>query len=330
MRRFIAAVSLLLVPSVASAGARQDINDIRHGRTDSRHEFLGWTDAGEAVSRRLVCSEGGELTCRASIDVLDTEGSERTTILWTNGDSLYEEATPEDPKGPISTAEAMSFIRAEKRTRAGLGSLRRGTAVSDPAQVFGPIGGEPTQVYLRTSNDPHNEALRLHIAVRGPRGTSVDIETLDNSPWHVDGQRVLDANIGPDGDAVWVAMHYEDGVMCWDGEDLEFSTASRGAVRAKLANAAGLRAYNDGDLDEARSLFATATAEDPTYAWGWFNDAAVASRDGDVQVAADSLAHAIELDPTMHDRACNDPDFDTLVSTAVGTTVLDCGYTEGC
>lgn len=330
MRRFIATALLLLVPSIASADARKDITNLRHGRADSHQQFLGWNADGDAVARKLVCSEGGELMCWASIDALNTNGTERTTILWHNEASMYEEATASNPKGPIPLEEATSFIRSEKRVLERTGSLRTGSAVPDPAQAFGSIRGEPTEVYLRTSAAPDGESLLLHIAVRGPEGASVDLEALDNSPWHVDSQEVVNARVSPDGSAVWVAMHYTDGVMCWDGEDIEFTVAARGEVRAKLANAAGLRAYRDGRLDEARELFETATSEDPSYAWGWFNRGAVQSLEGDLDAAATSLQTAIELDPSHEDRACGDDDYAALRATDAGRAMIDCGYEEGC
>lgn len=332
MRRFVTTALLVLMPSVAAADARQDIVELRHGRAHSHHQFLGWSAEGLAVSRRLVCSEGGERSCRATVDQLRVGAADHTTVLWHNTESLYDTATSEDPKGPISSAEATRFIRNEAATLDGLGPLRPGTAVADPAAVFGPIGGEPTEVYLRSSAHPtQEEALRLHVAVRGPRGASIDLERLGNEPWRVDSPRVLDARVSPDGNAVWVAMHYADGVMCWDGEDIELSVADRSAVRAKLANAAGLRAYRAGQWDEALALFTAATTEDPGYAWGWFNRGALQSRRADTDAAAHSLARAIELDPTHRDRACADEDYIALEATERGAALMACAdYDEGC
>lgn len=332
MRCSFVLAALLLLPSVAVADARKDIVELRHGRTTSHQEFLGWTDDGHAVSRRLVCSEGGEVTCRASIDELAVGSAERTTLLWENTESLYELATADDPKGPISTAEATAFIRAESKALGRLATLSSGERAADPAAAFGTIGGEPTRIYLRTSShpDPDEEpALRLHVAVEGPRGASIDLESLDNTPWHVDAQEVLEARTSPDGRSVWMAIHYRDGVMCWDGEDIELTIADRGQVRAKLANAVGVRADQAGQTDEAYARFVEATAEDPGYAWGWWNRGALEGRRGDVTAAASSLRKAIALDESFAGRACADADYAELVDSEL-VAELACGYAEGC
>jgi hypothetical protein len=301
MRRSFLIASLLILPSVAAADARKDVVELRHGRATSHQEFLGWTDDGRAVSRRLVCSEGGELQCRASIDELKVGTPERTIVLWENTESLYETATEDDPKGPIATAEATAFIRAEAEALDALDRLAPAESVADPAQAFGMLGGEPTRIYLRTSSHPsEEEALRLHVAVRGPGGVSVDLERLDNEPWRVDAQEVIDARVSPDGSAVWVAIHYRDGVMCWDGEDIELTIADRRQVRAKLANAAGMHAYEAGELDQASAWFHEATTEDPGYAWGWFNRGALESRRGELEAAAKSVGKA--SDPRVRRR----------------------------
>lgn len=333
MRSLLVLTALLLLPSVAAADARKDIVELRHGRTRSHQELLGWTDDGHAVSRRLVCAEYGEVTCRATIDELAVGSAERTTVLWENTESLYETATADDPKGPISTAEATAFIRAEAKAKRRLATLSAGERAADPAAAFGTIGGEPTRIYIRTSShpDPDEEpALRLHVAVQGPRGASVDLESLDNAPWHVDGEEVLEASTSPDGSAVWMAIHYRDGVMCWDGEDIELTIASRGTVRAKLANAVGLRADAAGETDEANARFVEATAEDPGYAWGWWNRGALESRRGDVAAAATSLRKAIALDASLAERACADDDYAALAGSELGAELLACGYAEGC
>jgi tetratricopeptide (TPR) repeat protein len=323
--RWIALAALTLLPSLALADARRDIVELRHGRTRSHHAFLGWTEDGEAVSRRLVCSEGGEVACRATIDVLKPGGNERTTLLWENTESLYEVATPENPKGPISAAEATAFIRAEAKARSTFDRLVPGDVVTPPAEAFGTIGGEPTRIYLRTSDHPsQEESLRLHVAVLGPRGVAIDLERLDNEPWRIEGHELLDARVSPDGSSVFVAMHYLDGVMCWDGEDIELTIADRHAVRAKIANAVGLRAYRAGELDEARARFHDATVEDPDYAWGWFNLAALQSRHGELDASARSLGRAIDLDERLRQRACNDDDFTALADTEPGRALLRC------
>ncbi|MEM9453990.1 MAG: tetratricopeptide repeat protein [Myxococcota bacterium] len=332
MRRFVTTALLLLLPSVAVAGARQDIVDLRHDRARSHQEFLGWTDDGRAASRRLVCSEGGELSCRATIDQLRVGEADDSTLLWHNEDSLYDAATPQNPKGPISTAEAGRFIRNEAKARDALGPLTPAAAVANPAGAFGTIAGEPTEIYLRTSPHPTDEeALRLHVAVRGPRGAWVDLERLANEPWRIESQRVVDARVSPDGDTVWIALHYVDGVMCWDSEDIELTVADRSLVRATLANAAGMRAYAAGQLDEAYELFAAATDEDPQYAWGWFNRGALESRRGDTDHAATSLRRAIDLEPGHRERACGDEDYTALGATEDGELLMDCRpYDEGC
>lgn len=333
MRSLLVLAALLVLPSVAAADARKDILDLRHGRTSSHQEFLGWTDDGRAVSRRLVCAEYGEEMCRASIDVLAVGSAERTTLLWENTKSLYPHGTADDPKGPISTAEATAFIRAEQKALDAFADLSPGERVAEPAAAFGTIGGEPTRIYVRTTSHPYPDedpALRLHVAVEGPRGVSIDLERLDNTPWRVDAQDVLEARVSPDGDAVWMAIHYRDGVMCWDGEDIELTIADRSLVRAKLANAVGLRADWAGETDEAYARFVDATTEDPGYAWGWWNRGALESRRGDVDAAAESLGRAIALDASLAERACADDDYATLAASEAGVELLACGYAEGC
>ncbi|MCH9687810.1 MAG: hypothetical protein K0V04_40645, partial [Deltaproteobacteria bacterium] len=304
MRRLLAAALLVVLPSVASAGARQDITDLRHGRTSTRQQFHGWTASGHAVAQSLVCSEGGELSCFASIEQSIVGTTDRATMLWQSTDTLYVDPDSTDPKGPVSMAEAKAFIRTEAETLDGLGPLEPGTPIATPREAFGTIGGESTRVYIRSTPHPvFEDSMRLYIAVQGPRGASVDLERLSNEPWTIDHERVVDANLSPDGSTVWVAMHYTDGVMCWDGEDLQFAVADRAQVRAKLANAAGLRAYREGELSEAYDRFVDATSEDPSLVWGWYNRGAVESRRGDTAAAADSLGRALALDPKKRERA---------------------------
>ncbi|MEM7154567.1 MAG: tetratricopeptide repeat protein [Myxococcota bacterium] len=333
MRRILAALSLMLVPSIASADARQDIIDLRRGQLESQSTFLGWTDDGRAVSRRLVCSEGGAVVCRASIDALEVGADEESTVLF-HSDNF--EGDYEDPrKGPVSTAEAMAFIRGETKALDDLGALEAGTKSSDPKGVFGVVGGTQTKVYLRTSRHrTDEEALNLFISVRGPRGASIDLEHMVNAPWRVDSEQVIDARISPDGESVWLAMHYTDGVMCWDGEDIELTIADRGRVRAQLANAAGMRAYRSGDFDEAAELFGEATAEDPSYGWSWFNQGAMHSRNGDFEEADQSLRNAMNTDHRFAERACADDDYHALMvedpAYAAMCNEQEEGYDAGC
>lgn len=313
MRRFLAALSLMLVPSIASADARQDIIDLRRGQLESQSTFLGWTEDGKAVSRSLVCSEGGAVVCRASVDALGVGEAEKSTVVF-HSDNF--EGEYEDPrKGPISTGEAMAFIRGEAEAIDALGPLSSGTKSAEPKGVFGVVGGTQTKVYLRTSQHrTDEEALNLFISVRGPRGASIDLEHMVNAPWRVDSQQVVDARVSPDGESVWLAMHYTDGVMCWDGEDIELTIADRNLVRAKLANAAGMRAYRSGDFDEAAELFREATIEDPGYEWSWFNQGAMHSRNGDIEAARASLEKALEIDHGLWERACGDDDYANLMA----------------
>lgn len=296
-------------PAPAPA-ARQDIVDLRAGRTPTRHHFVGWADDGSAVARSLVCSEGGELMCRAQLVRATPIGLDRTK-LWSSHD-YEDEQDPDAETLSLGRASAIRFIRAERDALAALPPLQPGQAVDTPTAAFGSIGGATTTVtvHARPTYDDM-DSVRLSVAVTGPSGAVVRLRDLTETG-RLERSRVLESRLSPDGERVWVAAYYEDGVMCWDGEDLVFAVANRAAVRARLANSVGLRAYRAGATAEARARFEDATREDATYVWGWFNRAALESHDGEVDAAEQSLRRAVAIDPTKEARACGDQDFANL------------------
>jgi len=317
------ALALALVPAVATADARHDIVDLRHGRTVSEHEFLGWSPGADAVVRRRVCSEDGELSCTVTIDELGVGKPPRTSILYRNLGELYERADADNPKGPISTAEATGFIRREATVLAGLPPLTPGTAATPPRSVFGAIDGVPTKLAIAMNPTSDDMIFRLSLGVHGPGGAFVKLADLPGEASDVT-TRQWQAHVSPDGSDIAIIVEYESSFMCWTGESIEAVAASRGSVRAQLHNAVGLDAYREGELDRARDAFVAATAEDPAYAWGWFNRAALESRSGDPDAAHASLKKAIDLDITKGDRACRDSDFDALAATAAGAALMAC------
>ena len=62
--------------------------------------------------------------------------------------------------------------------------------------------------------------------------------------------------------------------------------------------------------------------DDPRFALGWYNRAAVESRTGDTASAGASFRTAVALDAGMPARACRDHDFDALRASEPG--LLSC------
>ena len=68
-------------------------------------------------------------------------------------------------------------------------------------------------------------------------------------------------------------------------------------------------------MTAALAGFTEATTLDAAFGLGWYNRAAIESRNGDVAAAKTSFDAALALDASFARRACNDPDFAKLRTT---------------
>jgi tetratricopeptide (TPR) repeat protein len=80
-------------------------------------------------------------------------------------------------------------------------------------------------------------------------------------------------------------------------------------------NLMGLAYYKMDDFDDALKLFSAATKIDPLDATAKYNEACALARTGKQDLALDSLASAIELDPNLRQTAMSDTDFNSLATT---------------
>src|SRR5262249_24455279 len=111
---------------------------------------------------------------------------------------------------------------------------------------------------------------------------------------------------------------------------MAFFAVDVASARGKLANASALRVDRAGDAAAALAGFRQATELAPSYAWGWYNRAALASRlagkpgaaSSLAQEARDALRRAVSLDRTLARRACGDADFRHIAPAAAA--VMSC------
>lgn len=315
MSRFfaLALFATALLPASANAGAREDVRRLEVRDLDSRHAFVGWTEEGQVVARRFVCSEDGELTCTATMDRASIDRRQSNTL-----------AVFQDFDAHPSRTEAAAYVEAEREAAAALPELLRGAPI-DARTALGSIDGEPIRLDLRTVPHPAEpDSVRFQLVARGPEKTTVVLRTLGEAAHELRSWNLLGAMGSPEGSDVAFAVHYADSYACWDGEDIELVVASRDRVRAQVLNKLGLRRYRSGDLYAASELFRQATREDEDYAWGWYNSAALHSVHDEQNEALISLRTALELDPSKAERACDDPDFEGLRDTDRGAELLAC------
>ena len=224
MLRRIALVSALvslLAPPQARADARADIVDLRHDRSPTRHELLGWTPAGEAALRWIVCSEGGERQCRAGVGAFGV-GTERVTTTLEHAG--YDR---------LPVADAIAFIRSERAAIDALGPLTAGPPAVDGRLAFGVVGGVASEVRARIVRTPDLDPggivrLAVHAGSRrvelGRAGVAFSIDGLAVAGYP-----------SPDGARVALVAHVESTTMCWSFSDLEIVVADVGDVRTRLS-----------------------------------------------------------------------------------------------
>jgi hypothetical protein len=136
----LASLAAVAVSPTDAPDARNDIVDIRHGRTPTRHRLLGWTIEGAAVMRDIECdvNDGSGIPfCRATITVAPLRGRAKTHVL-------LDISWPEFKFGcteacyPLAYRTALKFIRAEQRVLVALGPLAPAVKQTQPWHL-GPL-----------------------------------------------------------------------------------------------------------------------------------------------------------------------------------------------
>jgi hypothetical protein len=313
MKRFALAFALLFasIPGVASADATQDVKDIRGGRLPVRYEWLGW-DKGTAHMRTLVCSEGGTTSCTAAIVKQSDVTTTRVELLSIR--EVY--CDPKSPCAALDTKTVAAFVGKEKAAMASLPALVPGTAVSDPAHLFGTVGGRATTVAVRARDvsSANGPKVIVDLVLKGgARDSAVEsLGTLDPSVYRLNSSAMKGAHLTTDGKSAAFAVSLDVGVMCWDFAGLQTVVVDVARKKASLANTIGWKAYQKGDMVGALAGFREATVVDATFGLGWYNRAAVESRDLDLTSAKASFEAAKKLDSSFVKRACTDADFNAL------------------
>ena len=292
-------------------GAR-DVSDIRMGKLPILHEWLGWDDTGAANLRSFVCSDGGTETCRVSfLRARPDAKGEATTVLDIN--EVY--CSPAKRCEPLDRRTVSRFIAAEQAAIAALPALRRMTpAEADPLGVFGAVVGLDTRVAIRAidASTPDDTKVVVQLVVRATDGSVETLATLDDRVFRLNASKIVEARKSPDGRAALFVVQTSVGVMCWDFDSLPAVAVDIPRHRASLANTMGFRAWRRKDLAFALRAFTEATTTDPTFGLGWYNRAAVESRDGDLTSACASFGRALAIDAAFASRGCDDPDFVAL------------------
>jgi hypothetical protein len=307
--------ALLLTASIASAanagaGAAADVRELRAGALPARYDWLGWDAAGHAHFRKLVCSSGGTVSCRAALVDLTPDAPARATELL---DVAEVYCDPGSPCSALTPKTVASFVAAERRALSALSPTTKTMPVSDPAAIFGTIAGEPTRVEVtafRLSDDESRVVVRL--VARGKGDAREDLGTLAERVTRLDHAGLNGAYLSPDGRSAAVVASIQTTTMCWDSRDISMVSVNLPRHRASLANTIGFRAWKKNDMPAALAAFREATQHDASFALGWYNRAAVESRTGAVDAAAASFREATSLDLKLARRACNDHDFDPL------------------
>lgn len=118
---------LLVVTAAHAQPVRDDIVDLRNGRSPSRRSSLGWTADNRFVVHVADCDfgDGRGPFCASSLEVTDERGTtEQTTLL----DLGCNPCT----RGDVPTALAMTAIRAERDALRLLGTLTPSPLASPP------------------------------------------------------------------------------------------------------------------------------------------------------------------------------------------------------
>lgn len=305
----LTSLALSLLSPSARADARADLVAMRGGERPVRTEMLGWDLAERAHFRTVVCSEGGSTTCSVTYERRGPGEPPGDTVVLS-----VAEVYCGDGSCPLSDPKVVArFLAADARARDMLPALTAAAPEKDASGVFGPVAGASTRVEVRVldRSTPDRPSALAELVLRG-RGGAVEVLGKLAEGYRVEKSALVGAYRSPSAARVALAVETETGVMCWSFQDLHTLAVDAARARAGLANTIGFRAYKRGSMTEARAAFTEATATDPTFALGWYNRAALESRDGDVAAAAVSLERAVALDASFQRRACKDRDFDAL------------------
>lgn len=309
---WLLAVSLLGNP-LPPAAERDDLHELdSNEREDSGHEFLGWTDDGRVVARRMLCTGYDERThCKAMLDRVAVDENAKVEVLadfWPD---------------TVTKKQASAYARAERKALKALPNLHRGSHV-DPETAFGSLGGEPIEVTVDEAYRDDEPLARYELVAKGPDGVSIILETVADAETQIDSGWVEDAFASPDGSDIALVASHEETQMGRIVRGLSIVVVSRGRVRAQLANELGMKRYEEGNFYAARALFRQATLEDENFVSGWYKQAALESVHGEVNASISSLQAALDLDPTKAQQACHDQDFESVRNSTRGAELLGC------
>lgn len=314
----------LLASGPALADATRDVRDLRAGELPLRYDWLGWDATSAAHFRTLTCSGGGTTSCSAALVKQAADVPARATPLLSVSE-LY--CGKVGPCTALDAATVRAFVAAEKSALAARPATTRTAAASDPLLVFGAVAGDATRLEVRTrdvSQGPDDSPrLQSELVLRGKGGAIEALGVLDRRIDRLDAGRVRDVFVSPDGRTAAIVVETHVGMMCWDFDGLHTVGASMHRHKASLANTIGFVAWKRGDMASALAGFGEATRVDASFGLGWYNRAAVESRNGDAPRAAGSFAVAVGLDRSFARRACKDPDFTAL--RAAQPALFDCG-----
>jgi hypothetical protein len=226
-------VSALAPSAPARADAAADVRDLLAGRLPVRHALLGWTAAGGAIFRTLVCAEGGTTSCTAAVVVVAPDGDVTTTTLLEVNELYCAEGEPCEALAP---AVAKEFVAKERAVLSALPALVPGRA-GDTAAV-GPVAGAPTELVLRTRDGGERfdtPGVRTELALVGAKGAAVRLETLSEWNARMEGMEIQGVYPSPDGTRLVVVSALGAGEMCWGPFwDLSFATVEIAPAAAKL------------------------------------------------------------------------------------------------
>ncbi len=184
----IALLSVLLASaSVHADPVRDDIVDIRHGRSPDRRVFLGWTADGSAVEHDVLCAVQNDVSvCWSALVVSSIHGIETTRLFGI-----------ENAAG-LSTDVAGKAIATERDTLATLGALTR-DASADELTLIAAVDCDG--VAIRRGTQTLGYAAR--IANPSCMNGMVDAETPS-----VSAPKIRGVHVAPDRHHVAVSVDY--------------------------------------------------------------------------------------------------------------------------
>ncbi len=178
---------------------RDDIVDIRHGRTPDRRVFLGWTGDGRAVSHLAACgvSDGGGPFCSSQLEVTGRDPHVLLEAECPGSCDPYSESF----HWSVPTKLAAHAIRRERAALDALGPLQpsaQGTlpaveVVASACTVDVVVNAHRTPVLSRDCEDARVRDAKLLDVRMSPDHLklAVRIEVLDQTMEYVDPHDVL-------------------------------------------------------------------------------------------------------------------------------------------